>query len=118
MADKAEVGYVLTCSFFVDQDTQQQVQITCNAPIDSSAEELGAKLAVMRKAAWMERIAANDRILARGEAIKEARNKRIAESLDKGDDVDDEEIAEETARINATLVKVRAEADADKAVAG
>lgn len=111
-----EVGYVLTLSAFVDQDLQEQVQLTCNAPLDSTAPDLAARLATMREAAWSERIAANDRIMRRGEAIKAARKARIDSAKEAGDPIDTDAVEEEDARINAALVKVRAEHDADVAV--
>lgn len=115
LSKKEAPGFVLTVSAFVDQDLQEQVQLTCNAPIKSTAADLAALLATMREAAWSERIAANERILKRGETIKAERERKIAVARAEGQPLDDEALDEEAAAINNALIKQAAEAAADRA---
>jgi hypothetical protein len=106
---------MLTVSMFVDQDTQESIQMSCNAPIGSTAKELAGLLATMREAGWQERIAANERIILRGEVIKAERAARIAAAREEGKPLDEDSIKEEDAAIEAALIKQASEAAADRA---
>lgn len=115
--EKKEIGFQLSYAAQVDNENQDQLQIHANAPTGASAAELADVIAVMRNAAWLERLACNERIKLRAELVDKARDQRVEEFKERGEAVDEEMIAEERAITNATLVKLQSKLDADRAIA-
>lgn len=116
MSEAREIGFQLSYVAQVDTENQDQLQIHANAPVGATAAELAAVVATMRDAVWLERLACNARILKRAELVEKLRDEKVAEFQAAGEEVDEEMIREERAITNATVVKLRAKLDADRAV--
>jgi len=103
---KRSVGYHLTYSVVVDQDTGGTVQMSCNAPEGATATELAGLLAAMREAAWREQVATNERILTFTKFVKEERDRRVAEAREGGEKLNEDMLREEDQATAATLAQV------------
>ena len=115
---KREIGFTLSYVAQVDTENQDQVQMHANAPVGATAQDLAAVIATMRNAAWLERLACNERIQARATLLKDALDTRVAEFRADGKVVDQEMIDEEEATVNTVIAKQEAKLDVDRALAG
>lgn len=114
MSDET-IGYNISVTMAGDTEIEMRISMTTNAPKDATPEQLAEKLAVMRRAGWMERIAAQERLQYRAHHLKEYRAQQLEERRKQGQHFDAKELAKEEGYIHNAILKVDSDLHADRA---